>query len=90
MRKILFLIATIPLIVSSTEYRVNHLKEGMQLNVRERPLVNSSTLIGKIPSNAIGIRVKECKYAKDGNGVLHILPYGVLNMLRGGVRALLI
>ncbi len=65
MRKIIFLITLIPLIVSATEYRVVHLKEGMQLNVRERPIVNSSTLIGKIPSSAIGIKVKECKYAKD-------------------------
>ncbi|NPA61349.1 MAG: hypothetical protein GXO06_03580, partial [Epsilonproteobacteria bacterium] len=87
MRKILFLIATIPLIVSSTEYRVNHLKEGMQLNVRERPLVNSSTLIGKIPSNAIGIRVKECKYAKDGKRWCYIFyPMGAKHV-EGWVRA---
>jgi hypothetical protein len=59
----------------------------MKLNVREIPLVNSSTLIGRIPANAIGIRVRECKYARDGKRWCYIFyPIGARH-IEGWVRA---
>ena len=64
-KRILLLILTIG-ILNATEYRVAHLKKGKFLNVREEPIVNSRTLIGRLPSNTIGIEIRECKYAENG------------------------
>ncbi|HHH51789.1 MAG TPA: SPOR domain-containing protein, partial [Campylobacterales bacterium] len=62
---ILLLIITIGL-VNATEYRLTHLKRGTNLNVRMEPIVNSKTAIGYLPYNAIGIKIRECKYNKQG------------------------
>ncbi len=63
-KRILLLILTIG-ILNATEYRVAHLKKGRFLNVREEPIVNSRTLIGRLPSNTIGIEIRECKYGAN-------------------------
>jgi len=62
---ILLLIITIGL-ANATEYRITHLKRGTNLNVRMEPVVNSKTAVGSLPYNAIGIKIKECKYNKQG------------------------
>jgi hypothetical protein len=62
---ILLLILTIGLL-NATEYRLTHLKKGAKLNVRELPVVNSRTVVGSLPYNAIGIKIRECKYNKQG------------------------
>jgi hypothetical protein len=51
----------------ATEYQIAHLKKGGTLNVREVPVLDSKTVVGKIPSNGTGIRIKHCKYNKAGN-----------------------
>ena len=48
------------------EYQLVHLKKGATLNIREVPIVNSSTVVGKIPANATGIIIKHCKYNENG------------------------
>jgi len=71
----------------SIEYRVAHLRSGMKLNVREIPVISPSTLIGRIPANAIGIKIRECKYAKDGKKWCYIFyPTGAKH-IEGWVRA---
>jgi len=62
---ILLLIMTIGL-VSATEYRIIHLRKGGRVHVREAPVINSATVVGSIPAYAEGIKIRECKYAKDG------------------------
>jgi len=62
---ILLLIITIG-IVSATEYRLVHLKKGARLNVRAEPIINSKTAVGSLPYNAIGIKIRECRYNRDG------------------------
>ena len=62
---ILLLIITIG-IVNATEYRLTHLSRGTKLNVRMEPIVNYKTAIGYLPYNAIGIKIRECKYNKYG------------------------
>jgi hypothetical protein len=64
-KHILLLIITIGLL-NGTEYRLTHLKRGTKLNVRMEPVVNSKTVVGSLPYNAIGIKIKECKYNKQG------------------------
>jgi len=87
MGKIIFINLIILSFLFSTEYRVVHLRDGMKLNVREIPVVNSSTLIGRIPANAIGIKVRECKYARDGKKWCYIFyPIGAEH-IEGWVRA---
>lgn len=66
MKKIILLFILIITIANSTEYRLTHLKKGGMLNVRELPVVNSRTLVGKLPYNAIAIEIKRCKYNKKG------------------------
>ena len=53
-------------LVEATEYQLNHIKKGGTLNVREVPVVNSKTVVGKIPANGTGIRIKHCKFAESG------------------------
>jgi len=53
-------------LLSSTEYRITHLKKGTRLNVREEPIISAKTAIGSLPYNAIGIKIRECKYNKYG------------------------
>jgi len=62
---ILLLIITIGL-VNAIEYRLTHLKKGRRLNVRMEPIINSKTVVGSLPYNAIGIKIRECKYNRDG------------------------
>jgi len=64
-RYILLLIITIGL-ANAIEYRLTHLKKGTRLNVRMEPVINSKTVVGSLPYNAIGIKIKECKYNRDG------------------------
>jgi hypothetical protein len=51
----------------ATEYQLNHIKKGGTLNVREVPVVNSKTVVGKIPANGTGIRIKHCKFNSSGD-----------------------
>jgi len=62
---ILLLIITIGL-ANGIEYRLTHLKRDAKLNVRMEPIINSKTVVGYLPYNAIGIKIKECKYNKRG------------------------
>jgi len=50
----------------ATEYQLIQLKKGGALNVREVPIISSKTVIGKLPSDATGIRIKHCKYNNYG------------------------
>ena len=51
----------------ATEYQLNHIKKGGTLNVREVPVVNSKTVVGRIPANGTGIRIKRCKINESGD-----------------------
>ena len=51
----------------ATEYQLTHIKKGGTLNVREVPVLDSTTVVGKIPSSGTGIRIKHCKYNKVGD-----------------------
>jgi len=84
-RVILLLIITIEFIYA-TEYRLIHLKKGGRLNVREAPVINSATLVGTIPADGVGIKIRECKYAQDGKEWCYIsYPMGAEH-LDGWVR----
>jgi len=64
---LLLLLLLLPILtINATEYRLRHLKKGTQLNVRELPIVNSKTKVGSLPYNAVGIKIKHCKYNKKG------------------------
>jgi len=63
-KRTLLLILTLT-VSHATEYRVVHLKKGRFLNVREEPVVNRRTLIGRLPAQSIGIKIRECKYGAD-------------------------
>ena len=65
MRTFLLLLLTFTLL-NGIEYSLTHLKKGGALNVREEPIVNRHTLVGKLPADTIGIRIKECKYNIKG------------------------
>jgi hypothetical protein len=52
--------------LDATEYCLTHLKKGAKLNVREIPEVNARTTVGSIPYNAIGIKIRECRYNTKG------------------------
>lgn len=52
--------------LEATEYQLTHIKKGGTLNVREVPVVNSKTVVGKIPANGTGIRIKRCKFNASG------------------------
>ena len=66
MKKILLLLILTVGLLSATEYRLTHLKKGAKLNIREVPVVNSKTVVGTLPYNAIGIKIRECKYNREG------------------------
>jgi len=53
--------------MDATEYQLNHIKEGGTLNVREVPVIDSTTVVGKIPANGTGIRIKHCKINDSGD-----------------------
>jgi len=53
--------------VNATEYQLNHIKKGGTLNVREVPVIDSKTVVGKIPANGTGIRINHCKFNKSGD-----------------------
>ncbi len=51
----------------ATEYQLNHIKKGGTLNVREVPVIDSKTVVGRIPANGTGIRIKRCKINTSGD-----------------------
>ena len=67
MKRIIILSLLLIGLAEATEYQLTHLKKGGTLNVREIPVVNSSTAVGRIPANATGIRIKHCKINKSGD-----------------------
>jgi len=67
MKKIIILNVLLMGLVGATEYQLNHIKKGGTLNVREIPVVESSTVVGRIPANGTGIRIKQCKINKTGD-----------------------
>lgn len=74
MNKILLLLFILLLgMGNATEYRVTHLKKGKFLNVREEPVVNSKTLIGRLPANSMGIEIRECKYGADAKEWCYVM-----------------
>ena len=66
MRKILLLLLLTFSFVNATEYSLIHLKKGGAVNVREEPIINRHTLVGKLPADTIGIKIRECKYNIKG------------------------
>ena len=66
MKNIIFLFVLTIGLLNATEYRLTHLKKGAKLNIREIPEVNSRTAVGSLPHDAIGIKIRECKYNKQG------------------------
>lgn len=67
MKKIIILNVFLMSFLVATEYRLHHIKKGGMLNVREVPIVDSTTVVGKIPANGTGIRIKHCKINKSGD-----------------------
>ena len=65
MKKFLLLLLTFSLL-NGIEYSLTNLRKGGTLNVREEPIINRHTLVGKLPENSIGIKIKECKYNVKG------------------------
>ena len=66
MKKIILLSLLLIGFGQATEYRLVHLKKGGTLNIRELPRVNARTVVGKIPANATGISIRECKVIQNG------------------------
>ena len=66
MKKIIILNLLLIGMCEATEYQLTHLKKGGTLNVREVPVVNSKTVVGKIPYDGTDIRIKQCKFNKSG------------------------
>ena len=54
-------------LLTATEYQLNHIKKGGTLNVREVPVIDSKTVVGRIPANGTGIRIKHCKINESGD-----------------------
>ena len=67
MNKITILSLMLMGLLDATEYQLVHLKKGGTLNVREVPIVESKTVVGRIPVNGTGIRIKRCKYNESGD-----------------------
>ena len=67
MKRIIILSLLLIGCVDATEYQLNHIKKGGTLNVREVPVVNSRTVVGRIPANGTGIRIKHCKINNSGD-----------------------
>jgi hypothetical protein len=67
MKKIIILNLLLLGCVDATEYQLNHIKKGGTLNVREVPVIDSKTVVGKIPENGTGIRIKHCKINESGD-----------------------
>jgi len=67
MKKIIILSLLLVGGVDATEYQLNHIKKGGTLNVREVPVIDSKTVVGKIPANGTGIRINHCKFNKSGD-----------------------
>jgi len=70
----------------SSEYMVVN-TNGHKLNVRDSPIVNSSTLINSIPADAIAIQIRECKNVKDGNRWCYIKYQIGTEHIQGWVNA---
>jgi len=56
-------------------------------NVRDSPIVNSSTLINSIPADAIAIQIRECKNVGDGNRWCYIKYQIGTEHIQGWVNA---
>jgi len=67
MKKIIILNLLLLGYVEATEYQLNHIKKGGTLNVREVPVIDSTTVVGRIPANGTGIRIKHCKFNDSGD-----------------------
>jgi len=81
MRKTIILLILMITMAEATQYRVTHLKKGGKLNVRDRPIVNSRTWVGKIPWYGTGIKIKECKYNSVGQEWCYIsYPMGAKHL----------
>ena len=65
MKRILLLLLTLSFL-NATEYSLRHLRKGGAVNVREEPLINRHTLVGKLSADTIGIKIRECKYDVNG------------------------
>ncbi len=69
MKRILLLLTLNFLLLNSlcaTEYSLTHLRKGGAVNVREEPIINRHTFVGKLSAEAIGIKIRECKYNMRG------------------------
>ena len=67
MKKIILLNVLLIGFLTATEYQLNHIKKGGTLNVREVPVIDSKTVVGRIPANGTGIRIKHCKINESGD-----------------------
>jgi hypothetical protein len=66
MKKIILLSLLLIGIGNATTYKITHLKRGGSVNVREVPAVRSRTVIGRIPAYATGIKIRQCRYNRQG------------------------
>ena len=66
MRKILLLLLLTFSFLNAIEYSLTHLRKGGAVNVREEPIINRHTLVGKLSADSLGIKIKECKYNAKG------------------------
>lgn len=66
MKQILLLLLLILGTLDATEYSLRYLRKGGAVNVREEPLINRHSLIGKLSADSIGIKIRECKYNRRG------------------------
>lgn len=51
----------------ATKYEITNIKRGGTLNVRDLPFINKSEIVGRIPSHASNISIKECTELQDGS-----------------------
>ncbi len=86
MRRVILLIIITIGFIHAIEYKIVNVPKGGRVNVREVPIVNSITKVGTIPSYAVGIKIKDCKYGRDGKEWCYIsYPMGARH-LDGWVR----
>ncbi|MCK5853846.1 MAG: SPOR domain-containing protein [Sulfurovaceae bacterium] len=66
MKRILLLLLLTVGLLDAIEYSLQHLRKGGAVNVRAEPKINKHTLVGKLSADAIGIKIRECKYNIKG------------------------
>jgi len=66
MKRIIILSLLLIGIGNATTYQITNLKRGGSVNVREVPEVRSRTVVGRIPAYATGIRIRHCRYNRQG------------------------